>query len=637
MRKVAFAAAAAALVACVVASPSFASSKSVKANGTFPRAPIYSVGPSPISAGIGEQLMEILGLQGNPFSDLDGSLRYLDPDLFLALPTIPLPDPPPDESGNPTTGEAVDLGAVAQMTAPNSDLALETAFNAFSEVGLADDLKAVSAKANVGHAMFQSFGTPEGPISVPVDTEVHYSFSLGGHALIGPGAEGVMSFSGDGEVSQMLLNFPSVSKGDPIRLLTTQVATQLARKIVTGPCGNGATAKIQFRTPKLVYFAPSSSVDTLYPWYQFDGTVPGKLPFQVRSLLVPANQDGKLQATVSLSSGNGLVNASAKPRGGTPPYTYQWTSCSTTLDPDQASQQSVSYKPASRSPGNVEVVSVEVTDANGLVAQATGRVAVATPGAAIRIVQGVQGVQGVQSIPRVDAGIEWIGTCGGLPGSAVSAGGFVANMTAFGPIPIQFNWGDNNAWERDFKDPTKGGQDSSYVDDVDLTFYTGHAGDWGWWFCNPNHDDQNMTFSDAFLGDRDLEWLGIAACGPLQAVDGAGRTWYQRWGPAFQGLHLLMGYATTSFDNTVEGPNFARYILGIPGLGWLGFGPITVRQAWAQMAMDAQPSSVTWAEMGVFGSGGMSDWNDYFWGRGPTGPDIPQSSITGYWRLSGPS
>ena len=99
MRKVAFAAAAAVLVACVVASPSFASSKSVKANGTFPRAPIYSVGPSPISAGIGEQLMEILGLQGNPFSELDGSLRYLDPNLFLALPTIPLPDPPPDESG----------------------------------------------------------------------------------------------------------------------------------------------------------------------------------------------------------------------------------------------------------------------------------------------------------------------------------------------------------------------------------------------------------------------------------------------------------------------------------------------------------------------------------------------------------
>lgn len=626
LRKVVFTAAAVMLVAFVSASVSSARSYRTAADGTFPRLPIYDVGPSPISQGVGEQLMEILGLQGNPFSTIDGSLRYLDPNLFLALPMMPLPDfQGSDESGMPVTGEAVDVGAAAQIKPPNDDLALETAFNAFSEAGLAEDLKAVSAKARVGHARFQSIGTPDGPVDAQIDSEVHYSFSLGGRALIGPGAQGVMSFSGDGEVSQMLLNFPSVSKGRMVRLLTSQVATQLARKMVVGPCGNGA-GNITFRTPKLVYFAPSSDVETLYPWYQFDGTVSGRLPFQVRSLLVPAVQDGRLQATVGLSSNGGQVFGSAKVRGGTPPYSYQWTSCSTTLDPDQAASQSISYKPASRSPGNAEILSVQVTDANGLVAQATGRVAVST--AANRI---------IQSIPRVDAGIEWIGNCGGLPGSAGSAAGFVSNMSVLGPVPIQFNWGDNNAWERDFKDPTKGGQDSSYVDDVDLTFYTGHAGDWGWWFCNTTHDDQYLQYPDAYLGDRDLEWLGIAACGPLQAVDGAGKQWYTRWGPAFQGLHLLMGYATTSYDNTVEGPNFARYILGLPGLGWLGFGPITVRQAWAQMAIDAQPSSVTWAEMGVFGSGGLSDWNDYFWGRGPTGPDIPQSSITGYWRLSGPS
>ena len=42
--------------------------------------------------------------------------------------------------------------------------------------------------------------------------------------------------------------------------------------------------------------------------------------------------------------------------------------------------------------------------------------------------------------------------------------------------------------------------------------------------------------------------------------------------------------------------------------------------------------------MGVGNNSGVTNWNDYFWGRGTNGgPDIPNDQIAFYWRLSGPS
>lgn len=64
---------------------------------------------------------------------------------------------------------------------------------------------------------------------------------------------------------------------------------------------------------------------------------------------------------------------------------------------------------------------------------------------------------------------------------------------------------------------------------------------------------------------------------------------------------------------------------------------LKVISAWSAASIDDQPESVVWASMGVIGSGGSVNFNDFFWGRGPVGPDVPASAITGYWRLSGHS
>jgi hypothetical protein len=32
---------------------------------------------------------------------------------------------------------------------------------------------------------------------------------------------------------------------------------------------------------------------------------------------------------------------------------------------------------------------------------------------------------------------------------------------------------------------------------------------------------------------------------------------------------------------------------------------------------------------------GISDYEDYYWGKGPVGPNIPQSLINGWWYIQG--
>jgi len=242
---------------------------------------------------------------------------------------------------------------------------------------------------------------------------------------------------------------------------------------------------------------------------------------------------------------------------------------------------------------------------------------------------------------QIDAGTSWIGLSQGLGGSEQNTAGFINRMAGAG-VPIQFDYGDENAWETDWKDPLLGGEDHIVTDDVDLTFYTGHANADGF-TAGGDHDDDFVGYWDALWGNTDMEWASIAACGPLQ-VGEPGSLWYERWGPSFDGLHQINGYATGSYDNTIEGDRFASYLLGSPF--WFWEAPMPVHVAWATMARDSQPRGVEWASMGVYNIDGFSTFGEHFWDRGWTGPDLrgvlnspddPQASTrkAGYWRISG--
>jgi uncharacterized protein DUF6345 len=87
-----------------------------------------------------------------------------------------------------------------------------------------------------------------------------------------------------------------------------------------------------------------------------------------------------------------------------------------------------------------------------------------------------------------EAGTSWIGQSGGLAGSQANAQGFVDEWAAAG-WHIDFNWGDANAWESDWRR-----NDDTWVDNADFVFYTGHANKDGWVLSKP--DDGFLSFSE---------------------------------------------------------------------------------------------------------------------------------------------
>ena len=231
-----------------------------------------------------------------------------------------------------------------------------------------------------------------------------------------------------------------------------------------------------------------------------------------------------------------------------------------------------------------------------------------------------------------EAGTSWIGQLGGLGGSQQNAQGFVNQLSAEGWL-VNFNWGDANAWESDWD-----ANDDSYVDAADFVFYTGHASQNGWLLVTPGTSNF-VTLTPSVVGaspeqpgDRwgqnDLEWVVVAACGPLQdeILSPGGGDVLHRWDGAFDGLHTLMGYGAITFDNTDEGRKVAQYSReGTPLI-----------DAWFRTAQEVQPSTngspapdgpTVWVGAMYVVKAGVDPRNDHLWGRGSVSAD-PTSPTT---------
>ena len=160
-----------------------------------------------------------------------------------------------------------------------------------------------------------------------------------------------------------------------------------------------------------------------------------------------------------------------------------------------------------------------------------------------------------QAIRPRSFGTSWIGTMGGLNGSQGNAQGFVDEMTAEG-WQRRFNWGNQPAWKSDWIS-----NDDTYVDDVDLVFYTGHAGPEGG--CSPPGAPRTgctTTTSRPRPTAPPTCGAGEPRVGGRRRVRSVGGRHHQRrghvfdrWRGAFDGLHLLLGYAAVTYDNTEEG------------------------------------------------------------------------------------
>jgi Family of unknown function (DUF6345) len=77
-------------------------------------------------------------------------------------------------------------------------------------------------------------------------------------------------------------------------------------------------------------------------------------------------------------------------------------------------------------------------------------------------------------------GVEWINnfpapcTQNTLSYCDETSEGFLNGMASRGHTAA-FNWGDGNAWERDFRDVGLGGDDVTWTDNVDFVHFSSHG------------------------------------------------------------------------------------------------------------------------------------------------------------------
>jgi len=108
-----------------------------------------------------------------------------------------------------------------------------------------------------------------------------------------------------------------------------------------------------------------------------------------------------------------------------------------------------------------------------------------------------------------------------------------------------YDWGNNNAWETDFKSSDLGGNDANYADNVDFAYFSGHGNTAGF-YLGTTHADWQVAASDLRLGDKDLDYLAISSC--LTMNYNSGQV-FSKWGwPVFKGLHMICGMDTVEAD-----------------------------------------------------------------------------------------
>jgi len=219
-------------------------------------------------------------------------------------------------------------------------------------------------------------------------------------------------------------------------------------------------------------------------------------------------------------------------------------------------------------------------------------------------------------------GIEWVkeyhGLAGNLTNTKPQAEGFYNTLSA----TKRFNWGDDLAWDQDFEQSGVGspssGTDTTWADDVDFVFFSGHGSADRFYFGR-KIDDAVAKNTEIRWGDRQLEWITLDACNVLER-DGV----FDRWGwPVFRGLHYILGFHTTTSDEANRGRALAQYL----NAGW------SVREAWIKAAQDTEDSDVWWAYLRA-DADGTDTYNDHWWGEGHVSPDPDDPTILFYARAT---
>lgn len=209
-------------------------------------------------------------------------------------------------------------------------------------------------------------------------------------------------------------------------------------------------------------------------------------------------------------------------------------------------------------------------------------------------------------------GVEYDSTAG-LDANYYSARDFANRLKADGWTQTFF-FGNAAAWERDWKDSTKGGWDTSYADAVDVAFWDGHGSPQGIYPDSP--DDYEVHYNDAIWGDWNMEWMLAHSCSVL-ANDHISNWAYGTMG---KGGHGLCSHATTCYS-TNAGDRTAQLLTA----GW------TFKDAWFQQHLEKQPSGCVARVIATSATA-----NDKLWNHGGMGPDSSPGVTWYFWECKKP-
>jgi hypothetical protein len=587
-------------------------------------AAVYAVVQEGLTAQEGAQLAEAFktgdALQPN------GMFSYVDAARFGQVPLAAAGRPTKDESGRKIQAQAIDYAALEKIRPVPDDEALDRGRRLVELAGLSKEMR---AEPSVSHTELTLTGADtKATRTQALDTVVSYQLSLGGLPVTGQGAKLRLTVGPDGAVTQLSDALRKVERAGDVKIIDVQAATAACAALYDqGVRQDAPTLGYQFPELTAAKADGRGTVERIFPQYTCN---PIAETGSQAHRLVPAALDAAPSGKLAAARNGDTIKASVSVSGGTAPYTYRWSSSSTTLPSEGRDGTDIAYRRAPRDKADAaERVTVEVTDVNGLAA--TASLDLNADGDAAAETSPGGGGFGALAIGPTDVGIEQ--TVDEWQCAQDSAIGFKNVMNAHG-VGAQFDFRGASAWETDFKDPSLSGDDSHYVDDVDATWYTGHGWPGGFTFKS-NHSDGSIVPGDARWGNGDLEWLQLESCQVLADTNGQ-HDYFGRWRQAFAGLHILNGFHTNAYCvGGGTGGTFASYLFPVT------FGPFTLRpayrvqSAWAAMAVDREPTGVVYRSMGLVRPDGVTNIGDYFWGQGVTGPDIPLTQSTGQWSITG--
>ena len=405
--------------------------------------------------------------------------------------------------------------------------------------------------------------------------------------------------------------------------------------------------------------------------------IPALIPATDDSNYVPS-----VNFAANIGNGGAQIVASASVSGGTPPYTYEWSGSSQGVISNTVSR--LVYTPTIRvTPPLLALAPATPSSARISWSDPTGQFALESstnvgPGATWTGVNGVQTTNEVSALnvpisggqpiffrlswapsllPKVETvGVNIIDANGITIKKSLKLGVLATPIVVNIPAPPQqIGWGvespydpglgtqDEQDWtfamdgnsvfgseelwyigdaaeSVDFLD-APGGDNDETVDQTDITLYIGHGNPDEFTFTSPYSGD-SLGYNQPFhtWGNRKQEWMCLLSCEVLEFEDAANANAFQRWTPAFDGLHILMGFVTDAEAETGFPTTFVQYMGG----KWFTH----IANAWCAAAKARNVG--TPAVLAPFGPGGVTDINDDWWGLGTVGPRIRASQITGF-------